>query len=85
MDKKTSSIEKVFLITSQKLVLAPEEYKKKLTSLYSICEASTVFLKTSSSLSRAMLLSPDKPLHTVASTAQWLPVFLLCDVDSTRA
>jgi hypothetical protein len=75
--KKTPSIEKVFLITSQKLVLAPAEYKKKLPSLYSICAASTVFLKTSSSLSRAMLLSPDKPLQAVASTAQLLPAFLL--------
>ena len=30
--KKTPSIEKVFLITSQKLVLAPAQYKKKLLS-----------------------------------------------------
>jgi hypothetical protein len=43
--KKTPSIEKVFLITSQKLVLAPAEYKKILPSLYSICVVSTVFLK----------------------------------------
>jgi hypothetical protein len=57
LDKKTPSIEKVFLITSQKLFLAPAQYKKKLTSLYSICAASTVFLKTSSSLSRAAALS----------------------------
>jgi hypothetical protein len=67
-------------ILALELVLAPAEYKKKLPSLYSICAASTVFLKTSSSLSRAMLLSPDKPLHAVASTAQLLPAFLLCAV-----
>jgi hypothetical protein len=64
-------------ILALELVLAPAEYKKKLPSLYSICAASTVFLKTSSSLSRAMLLSPDKPLQAVASTAQLLPAFLL--------
>ena len=58
--KKTPSTEKVFLITSQMLVLAPAEYKKKLLSLeqlpslYSICAAGIVFLKTSLSLSRAL-------------------------------
>ena len=57
--KKTPSTEKVFLITSQMLVLAPAQYKKKLRSLeqlpslYSICAAGIVFLKTSLSLSRA--------------------------------
>ena len=30
--KKTPSIEKVFLMTSQKLVVAPAQYKKKLIS-----------------------------------------------------
>ncbi len=49
--KKAPSTEKVFLITSQMLVLAPAEYKKKLLSLeqlpslYSICAAGIVFLK----------------------------------------
>ena len=32
-------------ILALELVLAPAEYKKKLPSLYSICEASTVFLE----------------------------------------
>jgi hypothetical protein len=47
----------VFLITSQMLVLAPAQYKKKLLSfeqlpsMYSICAAGIVFLKTSLSLS----------------------------------
>ena len=76
--KKTPSIEKVFLITSQKLVLAPAEYKKKLPSLYSICVASTVFLKTSSSLSRDAALSrqtaPRCRFYSTAATG----VFIVC-------
>jgi hypothetical protein len=58
--RKTPSTEKVFLITSQMLVLAPAQYKKKLfsfeqlPSLYSICAAGIVYLKTSLSLSRAL-------------------------------
>ena len=64
--KKTPSTEKVFLITSQMLVLAPAQYKKKLLSfeqfpsLYSICVAGIVFLKTSLSLSRALALSRNR-------------------------
>ena len=61
--KKTPSIEKVFFITSHQLALLNDQYKKKLPFLYSICAASTVFLKTSLSLSRAWLFSPDKLLH----------------------
>jgi hypothetical protein len=74
----------VFLITSQMVVLAPAQYKKKLISfeqlpsLYSICVAGIVFLKTSLSLSRTLTLCPDKPLHAVASTAQRLPWRFYC-------
>ncbi len=77
--KKTPSIEKVFLITSQKLVLAPMEYKKKLTCLYSICAASTVLLKTSSfPLARDAALSrqtaPRCRFYRTAATG----VFIVC-------
>ena len=72
--KKTPSIEKVFFITSHQLVLLNDQYKKKLPFLYSICAASTVFLKTSLSLSRACCSLPtNRSTHAVASTVQLLP------------
>ena len=72
--KKTPSIEKVFLITSHQLVLLNDQYKKKLPFLYSTCAASTVFLKTSLSLSRASSSLPtNRSTHAVASTVQLLP------------
>ena len=84
--KKTPSTEKVFLITSQMLVLAPAQYKKKLLSfeqfpsLYSICAAGIVFLKTSLSLSRALAFAP-KLAPRCCCLAQRLPwPFLLCAV-----
>ncbi len=77
--KKAPSIEKVFLITSQKLDLAPAQYKKKLPFLYSICAASTVFLKTSSSLSRAAALSRQTaPRCRFYSTASTFAFFIVC-------
>ena len=84
--KKTPSTEKVFLITSQVLVLAPAQYKKKLLSfeqfpsLYSICVTGIVFLKTSLSLSRALLLLRIAPRCSLPQQ-QLLPLpFLLCAV-----
>ena len=71
--KKTPSIEKVFLITSHQLVLLNDQYKKKLPFLYSICVSSTVFLKTSLSLSRGCSSPTNRSTHAVASTAQLLP------------
>ena len=72
--KKTPSIEKVFFITSHQLALLNDQYKKKLPFLYSICAASTVFLKTSLSLSRAGCSLPtNRSTHAVASTVQLLP------------
>jgi hypothetical protein len=84
--KKTPSIEKVFLITSQKLVLAPAEYKKKLPSLYSICAAGTVFLKNKFfPLSRGAALSrqtaPSCRFYSTAATG----VFIVCCWFSIRA
>ena len=84
--KKTPSTEKVFLITSQMLVLAPAQYKKKLLSfeqfpsLYSICAAGIVFLKTSLSLSRGSALPRTAPRCSLPQQ-QLLPLaFLLCAV-----
>ena len=85
--KKTPSIEKVFLIISQKLVLAPAQYKKKLISyeqfpsLYSICVAGLVFLKTSLSLSCAPPLTRQTAPRCSLPQQQLLPLaFLLCAV-----
>jgi hypothetical protein len=84
--KKTPSTEKVFLITSQMLVIAPAQYKKKLLSfeqfpsLYSICAAGIVFLKTSLSLSRASPPPRTAPRCSLPQQ-QLLPLaFLLCAV-----
>jgi hypothetical protein len=82
--KKTPSTEKVFLITSQMPVLAPAQYKKKLlsfeqlSSLYSICAAGIVFLKTSLSLSRALRAfarqtAPRCRFYSTATTLALLP------------
>ena len=83
--KKTTSTEKVFLITSQMPVLAPAQYKKKLlsfeqlSSLYSICAAGIVFLKTSLSLSRALRgafarqTAPRCRFYSTATTSALLP------------
>ena len=81
--KKTPSIEKVFLITSHQLVLLNDQYKKKLPFLYSICAASTVFLKTSLSLSRAALSRQIAPRFCYSRAL--LLALLWCAVDSKRA
>ena len=83
--KKTPSTEKVFLITSQMLVLVPSQYKKKLfsfeqlPSLYSICVTGIVFLKTSLSLSRALALSRNRSTLLLCITVTTtLAVFIVC-------
>ena len=74
------------------LVLAPVQYKKKFLSyeqfpsLYSICVAGIVFLKTSLSLSRALAFAP-KPLHVAAveHSDDYLAVFYCVLLFSIRA
>ncbi len=84
--RKRLLLTRVFLITSQMLVLAPAQYKKKLLSfeqfpsLYSICVAGIVFLKTSLSLSRALafLLRNRSTLLLLNTATTTLAVFIVC-------
>jgi hypothetical protein len=67
------------------VVLAPAQYKKKLLSfeqfpsLYSICAAGIVFLKTSLSLSRALTFAPNRStLFASTGTDTTIGVFIVC-------
>jgi len=73
-------------MTSQMLVLAPAQYKKKLLSfeqlpsLYSICAAGIVFLKTSLSLSRALraFAPTNRSTPSLLQHNDYFGVFIVC-------